>query len=144
MLLWRIPCAARVKLLFMPHDHERTSYAFLLASAPKDALIFPNLRSLTWCDWRVTSIPAPSLFLHTLETLYLDISEAPFRQAIIPDFYITAPHLKALEFAGDVLTTPSEIELLFLSYPEGLTELSFTCCNVPSSLLDVIAAWPRL
>jgi hypothetical protein len=67
-------------------------------------------------------LPALSLFLHTLETLFLDISEAPFRQAIIPDLYITAPHLKALGFAGDVLTTPPEIELLLLKYPKGLTE----------------------
>jgi hypothetical protein len=117
-----VPNAARVKLLFMPYNHKGTSYASFLASAPKDGLIFPNLRLLTWCDRRVTFIPALSLFLHTLETLFLDISEAPFRQAIIPDLYITAPHLKALGFAGDVLTTPPEIELLLLKYPKGLTE----------------------
>lgn len=139
-----IPYAARVKFLFMQYDYHGTVYATLLASAPKDTLIFPNLRSLTWYDGRITSIPVLRLFLPTLETLSIDITETSFRQAIIPDLHITAPHLKALELMGNYVATQSEIELLLLTYPEGLTKFSFQCCTISSGLLDVIATWPRL
>ncbi|KAG1789620.1 uncharacterized protein HD556DRAFT_770911 [Suillus plorans] len=70
-----IPYAARVKSLFMQYDYYGIEYANLLASALKDTLIFPNLRSLTWWDGRITSIPALSLFLPTLETLSINITE---------------------------------------------------------------------
>ncbi|KAG0699540.1 hypothetical protein DFH29DRAFT_41790 [Suillus ampliporus] len=139
-------CAARVQTLFVPYSNN-TSYTFLLASAPKDALLFPKLRSLKWHDWRLTSIPTLNLFLPTLETLSLDVSNTPFCKAIISELYTAAPHLKALEFVGKVITIRdglSEIESLLFSYPEGLTELSIPCCHISSGLLNVIAAWPRL
>ncbi|KAG1748469.1 uncharacterized protein EDB91DRAFT_880659 [Suillus paluster] len=134
--------AARVHIFFNPG-----SFPFFLASAPKDAPLFPKLRSLTWCDSHLTSIPTLSLFLPTLEALSLYINNAPFCQAVVPDLRTTAPRLKALEFRGHLVTTgddPSEIELLLLGYPEGLTALSFLLCDIPSSLLHDIALWPRL
>ncbi|KAG1781628.1 hypothetical protein EV702DRAFT_1072241 [Suillus placidus] len=42
--------------------------------------------------------------------------------------------------------TPSEVESLLISYPDGLKELSLICheCGIPSSVLNVIAPWPSL
>ncbi|KAG1748487.1 uncharacterized protein EDB91DRAFT_1344975 [Suillus paluster] len=142
-----VPYATRVKILSKSYGHDDTAYELLVASAPKDTLLFPKLRSLTWWDCCLTSIPALRLFLSTLESLSLHLSDTSFLKAIIPDLHITAPYLKALAFVGFVETTedsPSEIESLLLSYSEGLTKFSFTCYDIPSHLLDVIAAWPRL
>ncbi|KAG0695052.1 hypothetical protein DFH29DRAFT_287522 [Suillus ampliporus] len=141
-----VPRAACVHILFNPCYND-AAYSFLLASAPKDALIFPKLHSLTWCDSRITSIPTLSLLLPTIDTLSLYVSNTLFRKAIIPYLHTTAPRLKALEFVGEVIMTgdgPSEFESVLLSFPEGLTELSFRCCDISSSLLDIIAPWPRL
>lgn len=137
---------ARVKILhgFLKYDHP--AYSFVLANAPKNAPLFPHLRSLAWHNCDLTSIPALSLLLPTVENLSLIIS-TPFREAVIPGLRAAAPWLKALELRGDLFTTdkPSEIDPLLRSYsPEGLNQLSLTSCDIPSSLLYVIASWPRL
>jgi hypothetical protein len=137
---------ARVKILhgFLKYDHP--AYSFLLANAPKNAPLFPHLRSLAWYICDLTSIPALSLLLPTVENLSLTIL-TPFREAVIPGLRAAAPRLKALELRGDLFTIdkPSEIDPLLRSYsPEGLTQLSLTSCDIPSSLLYVIASWPKL
>ncbi|KAG0697246.1 hypothetical protein DFH29DRAFT_1003909 [Suillus ampliporus] len=135
--------AARVQTLFNPGHYKATTYQFLLASAPKDALLFPKLRSLTRLDSHVASFPALRLLLPTLDTITLDISNPRFHRAIIHDLPNAAPCLKALEFIGDIKTLAylnfREFESLLLSYPEGLKALSFRCCDIPSHMLNVIA-----
>ncbi|KAG1725258.1 uncharacterized protein EDB91DRAFT_1254845 [Suillus paluster] len=121
------------------HWFRDTTYALLLASAPKDALLFPSLRPLTWCDTRLTSVPALSLLLPTLETLSIDLASTPFRKANIPDLHTAAPRLNALEFSGYLEPTNlSEIESLLFRYPRGLTELSFRWCDISSNPLHLI------
>ncbi|KAG1842046.1 hypothetical protein DFJ58DRAFT_732238 [Suillus subalutaceus] len=80
--------------------------------------------------------------------LSLDFS-SPFHKAIIPALPTSAPHLKALEIKGSLFMTdknPSEIELLLMNYPDGLTELSSTCHwhDILSTVLNVIAPWLSL
>ncbi|KAG1748476.1 uncharacterized protein EDB91DRAFT_1114259 [Suillus paluster] len=148
-------CAARVQILddemqviFDP-CHNDTAYALILASAPKVApgLLFPKLHSLTWYDERLASIPALTLLLPTIETLSISIADTQFREAIIPRLHTAAPRLKALElecFSAITDYYPTEIESLLLSYTDGLTEFSFQCCEISSTLLHIIALWPRL
>ncbi|KAG1748490.1 uncharacterized protein EDB91DRAFT_882003 [Suillus paluster] len=85
------------------------------------------MRSLSWHDPRITSIPTLSLFLPTLETLSIDVSSASFCKAIIPHLHTAAPHLKAIGFDSFVDKTEQASRKLIrslLSYLEGLTELS--------------------
>ncbi|KAG0695478.1 hypothetical protein DFH29DRAFT_266284 [Suillus ampliporus] len=139
--------AAHVHILFNDYCHNPIVYPCLLASTPKDAPLFPKIRSLTWYDWSPASIPVLSPLLPTIDTLALDISNDPFRKAIIPVLRTAAPCLKALELAGWVTTSkdgPSEIELLLLRYPEGFAELLIGCFHISNSLLNAIAAWLTL
>ncbi|KAG1756655.1 uncharacterized protein EDB91DRAFT_1241700 [Suillus paluster] len=140
----QILCAAHIQLLFDPCYND-TAYTFLLASVPKDAPLFPKLRSLAWHDERLASIQVLTFLLPTVETPSISISDIRFRKTIIPGLRTAAPRLKALEFEGITpWDYPSEIESLLLSYPEILAELSFLCCDISSSLLRAIALWPRL
>ncbi|KAG1775490.1 hypothetical protein EV702DRAFT_1235052 [Suillus placidus] len=109
-----------------------SAYALLLASAPQDAPLFPKLRSLGWYDSCVASIPALNLLLPTIDTLALDISNAPFRKAIFQNLRTASPRL--------TLAT-SELELLLLSYPEGLIQLSirFFYDDISNGWLEAIA-----
>ncbi|KIK34948.1 hypothetical protein CY34DRAFT_17364 [Suillus luteus UH-Slu-Lm8-n1] len=137
---------ARVKILdsFLEYDHP--AYPVILANALKNAPLFPNLRSLTWRNCQLNSIPALSLLLPTVENLSLTMS-TPFGEAVIPGLRTAAPRLKALELRGKLVTLddPCSIDSLVRSYdPEGLTQLSLRCCNMPSNLLHVIARWPCL
>ncbi|KAG1729544.1 hypothetical protein EDB19DRAFT_1832334 [Suillus lakei] len=118
----------------------------LLASAPNDALLFPKLHSLIWSESRLAFIPALRFLLPTLEVLSLCVSDAQVTKVVVPDLRTAAPRLGALEFVGLVGATgnASEIELLLLSYPEGLTELSLKCCNISSGLLKVIAGYESI
>ncbi|KAG2343748.1 hypothetical protein BDR05DRAFT_947865 [Suillus weaverae] len=142
--LVRYPTWVKILDSFLELDHA--AYPFLLANAPKDAPLFPNLRSLTWRDCHLASIPALSLLLPTVENLSLTLS-TPFCDAVIPGLRDAAPRLKALEIKGELFTLddPTTIDSLLRSYdPEGLTHLSLKSCNIPSSLLRVIAPWRRL
>ncbi|KAG1758070.1 hypothetical protein EDD22DRAFT_957262 [Suillus occidentalis] len=137
---------ARIKILdsFLEYDHP--AYPAILANAPKNAPLFPNLRSLTWHNCQLNSIPALSLLLPTVENLSLTMSTS-FGEAVIPGLCAAAPRLKALELRGKLITLddPCNIDSLIRSYdPEGLTQLSLRYCNIPSNLLHVIARWPCL
>ncbi|KAG2047560.1 hypothetical protein BDR06DRAFT_976671, partial [Suillus hirtellus] len=118
--------ATCVQILFNHNFHrDDSAYALLLASAPKDAPLFPQLHSLGWFDSRVENIPVLNLLLPTVHILALDITHDKFRKAVFRNIRTTCLHLKALEFIGvvDKLAT-SELESLLFSYSEGLTELS--------------------
>ncbi|KAG1722378.1 uncharacterized protein EDB91DRAFT_1273806 [Suillus paluster] len=141
--------AACVQILFNPWFNDNlndTFNAFILANTPKDVPLFPRLHELAWFDMHLTSIPALSLLLPTLETLYIGVSSPPFHKAIIPHLHTAAPRLKALEFMGlnTICNDPSDMKSLIPSYSGGLIEMSFGGCNISSNLLHVIATWPRL
>ncbi|KAG1722105.1 hypothetical protein EDB19DRAFT_1835182 [Suillus lakei] len=118
----------------------------LLASAPNDALLFPKLHSLIWSESRLAFIPALRFLLPTLEVLSLCVSDAQVTKVVVPDLRTAAPRLGALEFVGLVGATgnASEIELLLLSYPEGLTELSLKCCNISKLFVSFLRAFRML
>ncbi|KAG2074241.1 hypothetical protein BDR04DRAFT_199615 [Suillus decipiens] len=141
--------ASRIQILSQPcQDEGDAAYQSFLACAQKQAPLFPNLRSLTWRDCSLTCLPVLKLLLPTVEVLSLDLSSS-FRETIIPALPTSATRLKALEIKGSFFLTDqstSEIESLLISYPNGLTELSLTChcCDVPSTVLNIIAPWPSL
>ncbi|KAG1731580.1 hypothetical protein EDB19DRAFT_1912482 [Suillus lakei] len=103
-------------------------YSLLLASATKDARLFPKLRSLAWSESRLASILALRLLLPTIETISLNVSNTRFTKAIVPD----------------LRTAPRASKLLSLWARSGLTELSLKCCAISNRSLGVIAGWPHL
>ncbi|KAG2085400.1 uncharacterized protein F5147DRAFT_97445 [Suillus discolor] len=141
--------ATCVQIFFNQNLHRHDSaYALLLASASKDAPLFPQLRSLGWFDPRVETIPALNLLLPTVHTLALNITDDQFRKAVFQNLRTNSLHLKALEFIAMFQTglVISELKSFLSSYSESLTELSirFFRKDIPNVLLEAIAVWPRL
>lgn len=140
--------ASRVRILFQP-QYNSSAYPSFLACAKQKAPLFPKLRSLAWHDCSITCIPVLKLLSPTVEIFSIFLDASSFHKFIIPELLTFAPRLKPLEIKGSIFITdtgPSEIKSLLISYPDGLTELSLQChwCDVPSSVLDVIAVWPSL
>lgn len=143
--------ATCVQIFFNQNLHHHDSaYALLLESAPKNAPLFPQLRSLGWHDPRIETIPALNLLLPTVHTLALDITNDEFRKAVFQNLRTTSLRLKSLEFINVAMVhtalVVSELESFLSSYSESLTELSirFFRQGIPNVLLEAIAVWPRL